>query len=192
MDAGERQVTLNLSLRGDVQALGDLLESYRPYVRVMVHALSRGRLQARVDDSDLIQDALLEAHQSFGEFRGTSLNELLAWLRQIVLRTVGHRLREHVGAGKRDMAREQPVEGLSSLLAASDSTPSAQAIHHEEAARMAEALARLPDDMQQVLLGRHVEALPHAEIAARLGRSEAAVRVLYGRALRRLKQEYPE
>jgi len=50
-----------------------------------------------------------------------------------------------------------------------------------------EALARLPKDMQQVLLGRLVDGLPHAVIAQRLGRSEEAVRVLCGRALSRLR-----
>jgi RNA polymerase sigma-70 factor (ECF subfamily) len=57
---------------------------------------------------------------------------------------------------------------------------------------MAEALARLPDDMQQVLLGRHMDGLSYAELAGRLGRTEAAVRVLYTRALRRLRDECHE
>ena len=54
---------------------------------------------------------------------------------------------------------------------------------------MAEAVARLPEDMQAVILGRHVDDAPYAELAARLGRSEGAVRVLYTRALRRLRDE---
>jgi RNA polymerase sigma-70 factor (ECF subfamily) len=55
---------------------------------------------------------------------------------------------------------------------------------------MADALSRLPEDMQQVLLGRHVDGRSHAEIAAALGRTEGAVRMLYLRALRRLRELY--
>ena len=52
---------------------------------------------------------------------------------------------------------------------------------------MADALARLPEDMQEVLLGRHVDGLHHAAIAHKLGRSEGAVRMLYLRGLQQLR-----
>src|SRR5262249_36006913 len=78
-----RQAALAQARRGDSQALGELLESFRPYVRVIVHALRDQRLRARVDDSDLIQDAFLEAQRSFGDFRGHSVAELAVWLRCI-------------------------------------------------------------------------------------------------------------
>ena len=136
-----------------------------------------------------MQDALLEAHRSFGTFRGTTVAELVVWLRQIAVRSAGHTLRGHRETAKRDLAREQPVQDLA---VASDNSPSAVAIRHEQAARMAEALGRLPGDMQQVLLGRHMDGLSHAEIAQRLGRSEGAVRVLYTRALRRLRELFKE
>jgi RNA polymerase sigma-70 factor (ECF subfamily) len=57
---------------------------------------------------------------------------------------------------------------------------------------MAEALSRLPEDMQQVLLGRHLDGASYGVLAERLGRSEGAVRVLYTRALRRLREECAE
>jgi RNA polymerase sigma-70 factor (ECF subfamily) len=72
------------------------------------------------------------------------------------------------------------------------SSPSAHAIRQEQAAQMAEALARLPEEMQQVLLLRHVDDLTHPEIAEQLGRSPAAIRMLYLRALRRLREACAE
>jgi RNA polymerase sigma-70 factor, ECF subfamily len=188
MNAGQQQTALERARQGDTQALGALLDGYRPYVRCLVRALGGDRLRARLDESDLIQDALLEAHRDFGRFRGGTVAELTAWLRQIVLRTAGHSLRRHLGTGKRDLARERPADGLAERTADPGSSPSAVAVRHEQAARMAEALARLPDDMQQVLLGRHMDGLSYAELAGRLGRTEAAVRVLYTRALRRLRE----
>ena len=191
MDARERQAALDGARRGDVQALGSLLNSYRPYVRVLVRPFQDVRLQARFDESDLIQDALLQAHRDFPNFRGATVAELTGWLRQIVLRTAGRRVRSHAGTGKRDVSREQAAGDLADL-ASDGASPSGQAIRHEEAACMAEALARLPDDMQQVLLGRLMDDLPYATLAERLGRSEGAVRVLFTRALRRLRQEVPD
>jgi RNA polymerase sigma-70 factor (ECF subfamily) len=191
MNAGEQQTALARARLGDSRALGQLLESFRPYVRCLVRALGGERLQPRLGESDLIQDALLEAHRSFGEFRGNTVAELTAWLRRIVLRTAGHSLRDHLEAGKRALGNEEPADALDSR-ADSASSPSAQAVRHEEAARMAEALAQLPEDMQQVLLGRHMDGLSYAALAEQLGRSEGAVRVLYTRALRRLREECRE
>jgi len=75
------------------------------------------------------------------------VDELVAWLRPIVLRTAAHTLRNHLATGKRDAGREQPGEGLEDLAGASDSSPSDQAIRHEQTARLAVHLGRLPEDM---------------------------------------------
>ena len=76
------------------------------------------------------------------------------------------------------------------MAASADSTPSARIIRQEEIVLLADGLARLPEDMQQVLLGRHVDGLSYAVLAERLNRTEAALRVLYTRAfLRCLRAE---
>jgi RNA polymerase sigma-70 factor, ECF subfamily len=188
MDAPQRQAALEQARQGDARALGELLDSFRPYIRVLVRALRDDRLRGKIDDSDLIQDALLEAHRHFAAFRGTTVAELVVWLRRIVVRAANRTLRSFLHTGKRDAARERPLGEEMDLVGGSDVSPSALAIRHEEAARMADALGRLPEDMQQVLLARHVDDLPHAAIAARLGRSEPAVRMLYLRALRCLRE----
>src|ERR1043165_949320 len=90
MQAHERQTALDEARQGDVPALGRLLESFRPYLRAIVGGLRDGRVEGRVDDSDLIQDALLESHRAFAGFRGTTVAELAVWLRRIAVRTTGH------------------------------------------------------------------------------------------------------
>ena len=194
MDSIAQQAVLDRARLGDDQARGEFLQSFRSYVRVIVWALQHGRLQARLDDSDMIQDAMLQAHRSFADFRGTTVAEFSAWLRQIALRCASRTVRDNLAVSKRAVGHELADDGgaLAGEVADSASSPSAHAIRHEQAARMAEALARLPDDMQQVLLGRHMDELSHAEIAQRLGRSAGAVRVLYTRALRRLRELYGE
>jgi RNA polymerase sigma-70 factor (ECF subfamily) len=190
MDSGERLATLGRARAGDARALGELLAGFQPYIRVIVHGLSDRRVQARLDESDFVQDALLEAHRSFASFRGTTVAELVVWLRQIVVRTTNRTLRNLAGTAKRDPACERPLAELDGLAPDPGASPSDQAIRHEDSLSMAEALGRLPDDMQQVLLGRHLDGLSHAELAQRLGRTEAAVRMLYLRALRRLRALY--
>ncbi len=189
MTSEERQAALDQARQGDAVAWGNLLESFRPYLRFIAQAQGGNRLQGKLDGSDLVQNGFLEAHRSFGSFRGTTVEELAGWLRQIVARTTGHALRALRETAKRDQTREQSLAGLSSDLADSISTPSTQAIRHEQSAHIATALSRLPEDMQQVLLGRHLEKLPYETLAERLGRSPGAVRVLYTRALRQLRDQ---
>jgi RNA polymerase sigma-70 factor (ECF subfamily) len=188
MNAAERQSALDRARQGDALALGQLLESLRPYVLVLARSLGSCQLGARLDQSDIAQDALLEVHRSFRGFAGENLAEFVAWMRKIVVRCAGHSVRVHLGTGKRSVSREQSGVDLDAL-ADSGSTPSAEAIRHEHAALMAEALTRLPEEMQQVLLGRLVDGLPHAELAKRLDKSEVAVRVLFSRAVRHLREE---
>jgi len=192
MTAAEQQDALERARQGNAQALGELLHSLRPYVRVLVHSVHRGQVRSRLDDSDLIQDALVEAQRSFARFEGTTVAELLAWLRPLILRTAGHSLRQHLGTGKRNLGLEQSGPGLVENLVDPASSPSSQAVRQEQVALLASRMARLPEDMQTVLLGRHLDDLSIAELAERLGRSEGAVRVLYTRALRRLREECRE
>ena len=60
---------------------------------------------------------------------------------------------------------------------------------HELELRLADALARLPADYAEIILLRNVEGLPHEEVARRMGRGVGAVRMLWVRALARLRQE---
>ena len=189
MNSAARQAALDRIRAGDPREIGELLNSFRAYLAVIVRARRTERLRAKMSESDLIQDSLLAAHRSFGDFRGTTVEELAGWLRQIALSTTSHALRDH-DAAKRDVGREQPLAGMTDAVPARDSsTPSKKAMRYERSAQLAAALARLPADMQTVLLGRHVDNVSYADLAARLDRSEGAVRVLYTRALRRLRDE---
>lgn len=191
MNEAERQCLLDRARQGDGEALGAVLESLRPYVRLMVRTLRDPAVQARVGESDLIQDALLEIHRCFAQFAGTTIRELIAWLRPIVLRTTAHVLRHH-RARKRSVAQEETGSEMDAHTADRATSPSERAIRLEQAARVAEALEQLPDDMREVLLARHADDEPYVVIAERMQRSEGAVRVLYTRALQRLRELYHE
>ena len=55
--------------------------------------------------------------------------------------------------------------------------------------RLADVLARLPEDYREVIVLRNLEGLSHEEVAHRMGRGIGAVRMLWVRALSRLRRE---
>jgi RNA polymerase sigma-70 factor (ECF subfamily) len=174
----------------DEAALGRLLELYRNYVRFMARALISQPLKARLDASDLVQETFLKAYREFGGFLGSTEPELVAWLRQILVRTVADQVKRHRARG-RDYRREEPLEAIlerSSLavqerLAAPLSSPSGHAIRREQAVLLADALETLPADYREVFVLRTLEHVPIEEIAARMDRSVNAVRKLWTRAM---------
>ncbi len=169
---------------GDADALNGLFAAFRPYVRVLVRGLTGRVLRQAQDESDLIQDALLQAARSFSQFRGSSLLEFSAWLRQIVLRTARRALSADHQRGEALRAEALPDDELESK----DLGPEDLAARRELGVRLAGLVADLPEDMQRVILERVQDGRSHDEIAGRMGRSPAAIRMLYVRALRRLRE----
>jgi RNA polymerase sigma-70 factor, ECF subfamily len=184
---------------GEAVAREQLFARYHHYLYVLAQAQLGRHLRTKCAPSDLVQQTLLEAHRDFGGFQGQHEGELLAWLRRILAHNLFNEARRY-GARQRDAAREVSLDQVqagidrSSLvlercLAADLPSPSQAAVQREAAVRLADALARLPDDYQTVLLLRVFEELPAEEVARRMGRSAGAVRMLQMRALTALRQE---
>src|SRR5262245_51720010 len=158
------------------------LESYRVYLLLIARQHLDQRLRGKVDSSDIVQQALLQAYASRDQFRGQTEAERIGWLRQILAHCLANTLRDFM-RDKRDIARERPIEEalnessarVEEWLAAEQSTPSQAAVKHEETLRLADALAKLPEVQRDALLLHHWEGWPLAEIGAKLGRSSTAV-----------------
>jgi RNA polymerase sigma-70 factor (ECF subfamily) len=60
-------------------------------------------------------------------------------------------------------------------------------MRREQGVLLAEALARLPEDYREIVMLRHLEDLPFAEVAVRMNRSVDSVQKLWVRALARLR-----
>jgi RNA polymerase sigma-70 factor (ECF subfamily) len=176
------------------QEIGTALDRFRAYLRLLAGLQLGARLRGKVDASDLVQQTLLEAHDKRDQFRGTTEGEWLAWLRGILAHNLADVLRAFKQK-KRDVDLERSVEeavGRSSLdlggwFAAREPTPSQEAERHERAARVAEALALLPEPQRQALVLRYWEGQPLAEIARHMGRTPDAVASLLKRGLRQLR-----
>ena len=180
---------------GNETAVGQLLELYRNYLRLMARSLISQPLRVRLDASDLVQETFLKAHRGFPGFQGSTEAELVAWLRQILVRSLAEQVKQH-RSQKRDYRREEPMEVVldrSSLeiqarLAAPLTSPSADATRREQAVLLADALEKLPPDYREVFLMRNLEHIPFQEIAVRMDRSPGAARMLWIRALERLNR----
>jgi RNA polymerase sigma-70 factor (ECF subfamily) len=174
---------------GSREALGSLLEEYREYLRLLARSRVGRGLRVRLDPSDLVQETLLEAQRDFRQFLGRSDSELATWLRRILARNLADQAKRHQSQ-RRDVAREQPLDPLieraHEALAAGLSTPSAQAVRREQAVVVANALGALPPDYREVIVLRHLEGQSFEQVAATMGRTSGAVRMLWMRALERL------
>jgi len=181
---------------GDLPQLGRLLERYRHYLRVLARIEIGRRLQAKVDASDLVQETLLEAHKHFPRFEGNSEGQFSAWLRQIMAATLANLLRHYCGTQARDIRLERDLaislDQSSALLDRGlvdpGSSPSPQANRDEQALRLAEVLAALPEDYREVLVLRHFEGLTFPDIAARMDRSLDSVEKLWVRGLAQIRR----
>jgi RNA polymerase sigma-70 factor (ECF subfamily) len=125
---------------------------------------------------------------------------LTQWLRAILAATLANTIRRYLGTQARDLRLEQQLAedldqsscALGRMLMDPHSSPSQQVMRGEQTFLVAEAMARLPDDYQTVLVLRHMEGLTFPQVAERMGRSVDSVEKLWLRGLTRLKREFGE
>jgi RNA polymerase sigma-70 factor (ECF subfamily) len=183
---------------GDQAVLGRLLEGYRNYLRLLARVEIGRRLQGKVDPSDVIQEVFLDAHRYFPTFRGTGEAQFAGWLREILAGTLANTVRRYLGTKARDVRLEHGLAAdfdrssvaLAGLPIDPRSSPSQQAAKVEQTLLVAEALGRLPDDYQTVLVLRHLEGLTFPQVAERMGRSVDSVEKLWLRGLTQLRKAF--
>jgi RNA polymerase sigma-70 factor (ECF subfamily) len=179
----------------DASAAGSDLERFRGYLCLLARLQLDRRLQGKVDLSGVVQQTLLEAHQEGDRFRQWDEARQNAWLRKALAHNLGDEVRKLHTAG-RDVLREQRLETgveessarVEAWLAAQQSSPSERAVRHEQAARLAAALAQLPPDQRLAVEMHHLRGCPVAEVSAEMGRSPGAVGALLVRGLRKLRE----
>jgi RNA polymerase sigma-70 factor, ECF subfamily len=127
------------------------LARYRDYLRALARSRLDPRLWARVDPSEVVQEALLKAHCARDQFRGQSEQELAAWLGAILNNTLANSLRAC------ERRKGFSLASLNELAEASETCrgnqlmdpglpPEELATHNEQLLRLATALSHLPDD----------------------------------------------
>lgn len=171
---------------GKAESLGSLLEEFRPYLLTIAADEMPRRLGPKLGRSDIVQEAIVKGYQSFATFAGNSREELAGWLRKILLNHLANTV-DAYHTEKRDITREQPAD--SRIVAPGEPTPSHLVLNAEERDRLEQALARLPEESQKVLLLRHRDNFSFAELAQAFSLSETGARKLWTRAVRALRLE---
>jgi RNA polymerase sigma-70 factor (ECF subfamily) len=178
--------------------LDELIDQYRGRLRLMVQLRMDRRLQARVDSSDVLQEAFLEAATRFEQYQSKPPMSPFLWLRFLVGQQLVLMQRRHLGVKARAATREVslfrgalPEASSQSLVAAllgKLSSPSQAAIRSEVQLRLQEALNAMDEIDREVLVLRHFEQLTNVETAQVLGLQERTASKRYITALRRLKE----
>jgi RNA polymerase sigma-70 factor (ECF subfamily) len=173
------------------------LERYRDYLHLMSRVGLDGRLRALADSSDVVQQTLMRAHERIGQFRGTGEAEFVAWLRVILARQLADIARrsgqpQWVKRHSLEAALEHSSARLASWLADEQPSPGEQAQRREQLLRLAEALARLPQDQRTAVELHHLEGYSVPEVGRRMGRGAGAVAGLLHRGLKSLRAHLGE
>jgi RNA polymerase sigma-70 factor (ECF subfamily) len=169
---------------GDVPSIDALLTRYLPRLRAFVRLRVTPVIRQRESASDLVQSVCREVLQNGPAFRYEGEERFLGWLCKTALNKIIDHHR-YFAADKRDPGREAvPPDGVDyPELPGRLASPSQVAMGRELAQHMELAFDQLADEYREVITLARIVGLPHQEIAAQMGRSEGAVRMLLSRAL---------
>lgn len=195
MNADANITSLIAAARGrQTGALDELLALYRNYLRLVAQMSMHKALRAKADASDAVQETMLQAHQHFDQFQGTSEAELAAWLRRILARQIAdlaRRYRTAARQGSRERSIDEVLDAssmaLRKLLVDDSPSPSNVCQRRELAVVVADALTQLSDDHREVIVLRNIVELDWSGVAERMDRSVDAARFLWTRALKQLR-----
>jgi RNA polymerase sigma-70 factor (ECF subfamily) len=182
---------------GDRAAMTELFTRHRERLCRLVEMRLDRRLQARVDASDVIQDAYLEVATRLEDYFRSPTLPFFLWLRLVVGEQLTNLHRQHLGTQMRDAGREVSLyrdalpaassAALAAQLLGKHTSPTQAALRAERLLRVQEAINLLEPLDREVLSLRHFEQLTRAETARVLGIEEGAAAKRYIRALKRLK-----
>lgn len=191
----DTDVLLDRAAAGNQDARHKLLVRHRDRLKKMVALRLDRRLAARVDPSDVVQEALADADRKFSKYLQDRPIPFYPWLRQLALERLiklHQRHRAHKRAVSREEYRLQALPDQSALELAQKlvdpmSGPSQQLLRDELRRRVRAALERLPPRDRELLVLRYLEQLSTRDIAIELETTEGAVKVRHLRALTKLR-----
>lgn len=180
----------------DAEALATLFEAERSRLTGFVKSIMSTKLLSMVEPDDLLQEVAATALKGLPT-APLDQYEPIQWLQELCRRRVVDAHRFHFGAARRDAGRQQSMHaagddgagGFEALLAASITSPSAAFSRDVRVKRMHEAIDGLTEEQATVVRMRYAEGRPTKEIAATLGKTDVAIRVLLSRSVRVLEKQ---
>ena len=152
------------------------------------------RLAARIDASDVVQEALAAATAHLADYLHDPSIPFYLWLRRIAWNRLVDAHRRHIVCQNRSVHREEPfglnddsANLLAGQLLSSGGDPLRRLVREELRERVKATLTQLDPIDQEILLLRHLEQLPMTQCAAVLNITLAAAKKRYIRAMDRLR-----
>jgi len=196
-ESAEISQLLERASAGDRAALDDLFSLHQERLLRMVRFRLNRRLHRRIDETDVVQEAFVEASRKLRDYLANPQAPFFLWLRQLTLFKLAKIHRRHFGAEMRNVERDVSIysgalpEGTSQSLAAQLlgklTSPSQAAIRIEKQMRVQEALDKIGPVDREILALRHLEQLSNLETAQVLEMSPSGTMARHVRALKRLR-----
>jgi RNA polymerase sigma-70 factor (ECF subfamily) len=175
------------------------LEQFRAYLECLAQMNIDPRLRGKFGHSDVIQVTLVEAYRSLDRIGKMEAEEQKKWLRKML----AHNLLDEIDRWRtqaRNAGREQPLQDAAAesscrvqgWLASEESSPSEKAQRHERAARVAEALAQLPERWREAVVLQYWHGWTLVQIAEHMQCTSGAVAGLLHRGLEELRSYLPD
>ncbi len=191
-------VLLDAARHGSTEDLGRLLQVYRNYLTILASSQLDRRLRRRMNASDLVQEAMLNAHRDFDKFQGRSVGEFFAWMRQILINCLHHAVEANVKTKARDIrcevslddarvALDRSFANFARFLADRGPSPSAPVQQREDVLALANLIGGLRSEYREVIVLRSLQGLSFDEVAEQMGRRSGTVRMLWLRAMDKLR-----
>jgi len=197
-DATDSPDLLRRAVAGDREAQTELLGKHRDRLRAMVSLRLDRRLYGRLDASDIVQEALIEASRRLPAYAESPPMDFYLWLRQLTTQKLIDAHRRHLGAKKRNVGQdvslfrgalpEASSIGLANQLLGRLTSPTRAAMRAELQLKVQELLNGLSPVDREVLVLRHFEQLSNEQVAKVLDLSRSAASKRYIVALGRLRE----
>jgi RNA polymerase sigma-70 factor (ECF subfamily) len=187
------EMLLEAATRGSREALGELLQPFEYVLRARARRQLGDDLMLAVGATVVVQEVFVAAIEDFRHFRGGTAEEFKNWLLAILYHKITD-FRKRCEAAKRDIMRQVALtpkieKGLTTVERSEETSNIEEELKRD---CMKQALAVLSTRYQQVITLRYLKGLTWGEIAARMERSEEAIKKLCERGLMCLQYEAKE
>ena len=180
---------------GGKESLEQIANEVRSYLLAVTDARVGDQLRGKFGASDIVQQSLLEASQTFDSFRGNTEAELKGWLKRIVIHNLTDEARKYSNTQSRDASREVAINAKDEWREVTcDRSPTASQVvsRNEQSVQLLQAVHRLPERQREVVESRHRRGRTYQQIAEELGITDNAARNLWTRAMHNLREMLSE
>ena len=181
LDEAQQRELVEQARNGDQEALSEIFTEFRDRLRASIRSRLGAAARQMLDPEDVLQDAFVRAFHSLDRFEWRGEESLRRWLESIATHVALDAVRNQQRRRVLQIDRDVPLDATS---------PSHGMRRQERFDRLRTSLETLSEDHRTVLMLSRIEGLSTAEVAARMERSESAVKNLLLRAARRLKRSF--